>query len=78
MIPECALSRQSRQVLDFLRNNDGMTTLDAWNISVLSPAKRIQELRNAGYKIETKYKHTETGKRYGVYVLRKGGERNAE
>lgn len=72
MIPECALSKQSQTVLNYLRNNDGMSTIDAWEISILSPAKRIQELRNAGFKIDTLYKRTESGKRYGVYVLQKG------
>lgn len=78
MIPEYALSKQSQTVLNYLRNNEGMSTIDAWEISVLSPAKRIQELRNAGYKIETIYKRTDAGKRYGVYKLDKGGEEDVK
>lgn len=62
-------SKQEEKVLHYLRNHDGMTTLDACSEMVLAPAKCVQILRNAGYNIETIWKKTETGKRYGVYVL---------
>lgn len=70
---------QARAILNYLKNNTGITTLDAWSVlGILSPAKRIQELRNAGYNIETEWRKTNNGKRYGVYVLHlEGGESNA-
>ena len=70
-------SIQEQQVLDYLRDHDGMTTLDALKIKILAPAKCIEILRNAGYNIETVWRKTVTGKRYGVYVLHEGGELDA-
>ena len=72
------MSKQDEQVLDYLRNHDGMTTADACREWILSPAKRVEELRLAGYDIETVYRYTETGRRYGVYVLHEGGSKNAQ
>lgn len=70
MIKEKYLSEQCRMVLAYLRKNGSMTTMDACvDLNVLSPAKRISELRNDGYNIETFYKRTSLGKRYGIYVL---------
>ena len=62
-------SPESRKVLKYLRDNYGMTTKDGFDLNILSPAKCIQELRNAGYSIETIYKKSLDRKRYGVYVL---------
>ena len=70
---------QAQKVLNYLRNNTGLSTLDAWTIlGVLSPAKRIEELRNRGFDITTEWRKTQNGKRYGVYVLHEseGGEAN--
>lgn len=73
-------SPESRKVLQYLRDNYGMTTRDGYDLNILSPAKCIQELRNAGYSIETIYRHSIDRKRYGVYVLHEneGGEQNAK
>ena len=71
------MTKQELQVLNYLRNHEGMTTHDANNEWILSPAKRIEELRNEGYNIETVYKRSGTGRRYGMYVLHEGGEPNA-
>lgn len=65
---------QSRKILEYLRTKGGLTTLDAWTqLQILSPAKRIQELRNGGFNIETEWRTTSNGKRYGVYVLHEEG-----
>jgi len=66
------MTKQELQVLNYLRNHEGMTTRDAYNEWILSPAKRVEELRREGYDIETIYM------RYGVYVLHEGGEPNAQ
>ena len=71
------MNTQGAKVLAYLRSHEGMTMVDAINEWILSPAKRVEELRNAGYDIETVYKHTDTGRRYGMYVLHEGGEANA-
>lgn len=63
------MNKQDMQVLAYLRSHDGMTTRDACEEYILSPAKRIQELRDAGYDIETVKRKTESGRKYGVYVL---------
>lgn len=72
------MNKQCLKVLGYLRNNPGMTTIDAYtDLHILSPAKRVSELRNNGYQIETIWKRTKDGERYGMYVLheeQKGAE----
>lgn len=70
-------SMQEQKVLDYLRDHDGMTTLDAYSEMICAPAKCIEVLRNAGYNIETVWRKSVTGRRYGVYVLHEGGELDA-
>lgn len=71
-------SIQEQRVLDYLRDHDGMTTLDGYVEKICAPAKCVEVLRNAGYNIETVWRKTVSGKRYGVYVLHEGGEQNAK
>lgn len=71
-------SMQEQHVLNYLRDHDGMTTLDGYAEKICAPAKCVEVLRNAGYNIETEWRKTVSGKRYGVYVLHEGGEQNAE
>lgn len=71
-------SKQEAKVLYYLRTHDGMSTLDACSEMILAPAKCVELLRNAGYNIETVWRKTETGRRYGVYVLHEGEVTNAE
>ena len=61
---------QAKQILDYLRTEGGLTTEKAWTeLHILSPARRVQELRNGGFDIETQWRKSSNGRRYGVYVL---------
>lgn len=72
-------NKQAMEILNYLRTHEWMSTENAcFELHILSPAKRIEELRNGGYQIETVWKKTASGKRFGVYVLHEGGEDNAE
>lgn len=72
------MNKQALQVLNYLRSHDGMTTRDAYAEWILSPAKRVEELRKEGYNIATVYKRSDNGKRYGTYVLIEGGADHAD
>lgn len=75
MNEEKDLSKQCRKVLGYLRNHKGMTTIDSYmDLNILSPAKRISELRENGYQIETVWKHSLEGERYGMYILHEDRE----
>ena len=63
-------AKQEGRILDYLREHDGMTTFDAMmDLRISAPAKCIEKLRNGGYDIETVWRKTNSGERYGVYVL---------
>lgn len=78
---ELTFHPQAKQILEYLRTKGGLTTLSAWTeLQILSPARRIQELRNGGFNIETEWRKTTSGRRYGVYILHEseGREINAK
>ena len=78
---ELTFHPQAKQILEYLRTKGGLTTLSAWTeLHILSPARRIQELRNGGFNIETEWRKTTSGRRYGVYILHEteGSEINAK
>lgn len=65
---------QRADVLNWLQTHDGLTVREAvTELNIMSLPKRIEELRKAKYNIVTTYKRSKAGKRYGVYVLQKGG-----
>lgn len=59
-------------ILDHMKRTGSITMREALiDYSVQSLTKRIQELRSAGYKIESVKKlHPTTGQRYTRYVLK--------
>ena len=73
------MNKQDMKVLAYLRSHEGMTTKDACDNYILSPTKRVQELRDAGFNIETVRKNSKAGRKFGMYVLHEeGGENDAE
>lgn len=70
---------QNELVLNHLKRTGSITLREAFlDYSVQCLTKRIQELRELGYKITTQFKHhPTTGQRYARYVLnRKVPNRN--
>lgn len=64
--------KQTAVVLDWLRNKGELTTMQAViELGVMSLPRRIMELRRAGIEISMEYRTSASGKRYGVYSLRK-------
>lgn len=64
------MKTQTDKVLEWLRKYDGLTTREAvLELNIMCLPKRIEELRKQGYRIETNYKTTNNGARYGVYSL---------
>ena len=64
---------QTQRVLDYIEQYGSITQLDAFKLGIMRLASRINDLRKAGYEIETE---TKTGKnrygettRYAVYKL---------
>lgn len=65
-----SLPRQSRLVLDHLRANTHLTSWQAEGVyRIRRLASRIDELRRAGYEIETESCEDATGQRYTRYSL---------
>lgn len=61
---------QRARVLKWLETHEGLTVMEAvTELSIMSLPKRIQELREAGYRIKMTYNKTKSGARYGVYSL---------
>ena len=61
---------QRVKVLNWLKANKEITFREAvFYLDILDVRKRIQELREEGYHIETTMRHSTTGKAYGVYRL---------
>ena len=61
---------QTEIVLSYLKNFGELTTREAViELNIMSLSKRIEELRKEGVPIQTTYRTSENGKRYGVYSL---------
>lgn len=62
---------QTTQILEHMKRTGSITMREALlDYSIQSLTKRISELRQAGYKIETEHKHhPTTGQRYARYKL---------
>ena len=61
---------QAALVLDWLKRYGEITTREAvTELNIMSLAKRIEELRKRGHIIETEYRKSPSGARYGVYSL---------
>ena len=60
---------QTTQILEHMKRTGSITMREALlDYSIQSLTKRISELRQAGYKIETEHKHhPTTGQRYARY-----------
>lgn len=72
------LSRQSRIVLDHLRSNAHLTSWQAEGVyRIRRLASRVDELRAAGYEIETSTAMDATGQRYTRYALTRRQRRNS-
>lgn len=62
---------QEDRVLQYLRDHDGMTTMDAVNVlKIMNPQQRILNLRERGYNIVTEWEISSSGARYGIYRLK--------
>lgn len=62
--------KQTDRVLAWLIINGELTTKEAvTELNIMSLAKRVEELRRAGYRIDMTYKTAPSGSRYGVYKL---------
>lgn len=64
---------QKELVLTHLKRTGSITMREAFlDYSIQCLTKRIQELRDLGYKIMTQHKkHPTTGQRYARYVLKR-------
>ncbi len=61
---------QEDRVLKYLREHDGMTTMNAVNVlKIMNPQQRILNLRERGYNIVTEWEISPNGARYGIYRL---------
>ena len=56
-------------VLDHMRNHGYITQLVAGNYGVTRLASRIDELKTAGYSINSELRTDDFGKRYAYYTL---------
>ena len=64
------VNTQKYKVIRWLEKYGTLTTKEAVIfLDIMSLAKRIEELRNDGYRIDLVYKTSPTGARYGVYKL---------
>lgn len=64
---------QRKLVISWLKTYGTITTRQAvTELNIMSLPRRIMELREQGYEIETTYQKSPAGARYGVYTL-KGG-----
>lgn len=62
---------QEDRVLQYLREHDGMTTMNAVNVlKIMNPQQRILNLRESGYNIVTEWEVSPSGARYGIYRLK--------
>jgi hypothetical protein len=65
------MSKQTEKVLEWLRTQGELTTLEAvTELHIMSLPRRIMELRRQGIEIETEYRTSPGGVRYGVYYLK--------
>lgn len=63
-------TNQRDRVLKWLRTKGELTTYQAvTELGIMSLPRRIMELKRAGHEIETIYRTSSTGARYGVYRL---------
>ena len=63
--------KQTELVLGYLKAFGELTTITAVEeLHIMALARRVMELRRAGYNIEMKYRTSPNGNRYGVYTLR--------
>lgn len=63
-------AKQTAVVLDWLQRNGELTTREAvTELNIMSLPRRIMELRRAGIDIDTTYRTSANGARYGVYTL---------
>ena len=62
--------KQTDLVLRYLEDHGELTTREAVvYLNIMCLPKRIEELRNSGVAINTTYRTSANGKRYGVYTL---------
>lgn len=60
-------------VLNYMREHGELTTLTAVReLFIMNPQQRIRNLRMRGYDIDTVYRSSPSGVKYGVYVLKEG------
>lgn len=70
---------QAALVLDWLNKYGEITTREAvTELNIMALAKRIEELRKRGHIINTEYRKTPSGARYGVYSLYYGEDRHPQ
>lgn len=63
-------AKQRKETLEWLQTKGELTFRDAvFYLNIMDVRKRIQELRERGYNIETTYRYPASGSRYGVYKL---------
>lgn len=63
-------TNQRDRVLKWLRTKGELTTYQAvTELGIMSLPRRIMELKRAGHDIETIYRTSSNGVRYGVYRL---------
>lgn len=63
-------STQKAKILAWLKSRKELTTVEAvTELHILSPTRRITELRRDGHNIDMTYRTSVNGARYGVYTL---------
>lgn len=60
---------QKQQILEYMRNNKGISTYTAFQMRITRLAARISELRADGYNILSERRMSEENKPYVLYRL---------
>lgn len=63
------MTGQKQQILDYMRQHNGITTYTAFQMRITRLAARIRELRDLGYTITSERKVSENNKPYVLYKL---------
>lgn len=61
---------QNNKILEYMRTHNGITTFDAFaKLRITRLSGRIHELRHSGHNISLVWEESESGARYGRYLL---------
>ena len=62
---------QRQQIIRYIKDNDGITSMQAYTLGITQLATRISELKERGYEFSTPWSKAENGKRFVTYHIEK-------